>query len=277
LWLRRCVDVTVAVTGATGFVGRHVVADLLDRGIPVRAIGRSTTNLPTHTLLTTVPTRDLFTENVSDLTELVTESSTLIHLAWYAEPGKYLNSLHNLNCLTGTLRLAEAFADTGGRFVGIGTCAEYDSAPGVLTTDTSLIPTTLYAACKASAYMTLLNYFALKDNSFAWCRLFYLHGEGEPEQRLVPYVRRQLAAGEDVLLSRGNQVRDFMDVKDAARMIVDTALSDREGAVNICSGHGITVRELVEEIAAEYGRSDLLRFDAKPDNAFDPPKIVGVP
>jgi dTDP-6-deoxy-L-talose 4-dehydrogenase (NAD+) len=53
--------------------------------------------------------------------------------------------------------------------------------------------------------------------------------------------------------------------------------SERTGPVNICSGHGISVRALAESIADEYGRRDLLRFGARPDNLIDPPCVVGVP
>jgi dTDP-6-deoxy-L-talose 4-dehydrogenase (NAD+) len=59
-------------------------------------------------------------------------------------------------------------------------------------------------------------------------------------------------------------------------MIVDVALSDRQGPVNICSGVPITVRQLAEQIADQYGRRDLLKFGARPDNLFDPPCVVGV-
>jgi len=65
-------------------------------------------------------------------------------------------------------------------------------------------------------------------------------------------------------------------VEEAGRMIADVALGHSEGAVNICSGTPVTVRELAESIADEYGRRDLLRFGARPDNPFDPPKVVGV-
>lgn len=209
--------------------------------------------------------------------ELLAGSQTLIHAAWYAVPGQYLTSPLNLECLTGTLNLARAFAAVGGkRFVGIGSCAEYDPSGGLLTTDTPLAPTTLYAACKASAFQVLRCLLPTEGISFAWCRIFYLYGEGEDERRLVPYIRRQLEAREEVLLTRGDQVRDFLDVKDAARMIVDTALGQQEGAVNICSGNGVTVRQLAERIADEYGQRELLRFGAKPENIFDPPRIVGV-
>jgi nucleoside-diphosphate-sugar epimerase len=112
--------------------------------------------------------------------------------------------------------------------------------------------------------------------SFVWCRVFYLYGEGEDERRLVPYVRRQLAAGQEVLLTRGDQVRDFLDVKDAAGMIADVALGQQQGAVNVCSGQAVSVRQLAERIADEYGRRDLLRFGAKAENVFDPPRVVGV-
>lgn len=182
----------------------------------------------------------------------------------------------NVDCLTGTLNLARAFAAAGGaRFIGVGSCAEYDTTPGVLTTETALAPTTLYAACKASASLTLPH--ILEGVEFAWCRLFYLYGQGEDERRLVPYLRRQLESGQEALLSRGEQIRDFLDVEEAVEQIVDVALSDRQGAVNICSGVGISVRQLAERIADEYGRRDLLRFGAKPDNAFDPPQIIGQP
>lgn len=59
-------------------------------------------------------------------------------------------------------------------------------------------------------------------------------------------------------------------------MIVEAALSDEQGPVNICSGMPITIRQLAEQIADEYGRRDLLKFGARPDNLVDPPCVVGV-
>jgi dTDP-6-deoxy-L-talose 4-dehydrogenase (NAD+) len=222
-------------------------------------------------------TPDLFAEAPGRLEEFLEGSETLVHAAWHAEPGEYLRSPMNLGCLTGTLNLASAFAAVGGkRFVGVGTCFEYDSSPGLMTTDTPLAPSTLYAACKASAFQVLRFFLGAEGMGFAWCRLFYVYGEGEDERRLVPYIRRQLGAGQEVLLSRGDQVRDFLDVKDAARMITDVALGQQQGAVNICSGEAVTVRQLAERIADEYGRRELLRFGARPENIFDPPRVVGV-
>ena len=272
---------TVTLTGATGFVGRQILRRLLELGQSVRVVVRNPDALQT---ITTEPgeleirqTPDLFTESASRLDELLAGTETLVHSAWYAEPGKYLTSPRNLVCLNGTLNLASAFTRVGGRrFVGIGTCAEYDPSAGVLATDTPLDPDTLYAACKASAYLVLRNLLPAQSLDFVWCRLFYLYGEGEDERRLVPYLRAKLAAGEEALLSHGQQVRDFLDVIDAGRTIADVALGHRQGAVNICSGTPTTVRELAERIADEYGRRDLLRFGARADNQFDPPMVVGV-
>ena len=271
---------TVTLTGATGFVGKQILRNLLERGCSVRVLVRDPSRLhsvPTPGALTVVQTPDLFTETTDRLEHLLEGSETLVHAAWHAEPGEYLTSPLNLACLTGTLNLACAFAAAGGkRFVGIGTCAEYDSAAGLMTTDTPLAPSTLYAICKASAFQVLRCFLGTESLGFAWCRLFYLYGEGEDERRLVPYIRKQLRAGQEVLLSRGDQVRDFLDVKDAARMIAGVALGQHQGAVNICSGEAVTIRQLAERIADEYGRRDLLRFGARPENIFDPPRVVGV-
>lgn len=270
---------TVTLTGATGFVGRQILCSLLERGCSVRVIIRDPSRLhsiPAGGALTVVQTPDLFAEASGRLEELLEGSETLVHAAWYAEPGEYLTSPLNLRCLIGTLNLAYAFAAVGGkRFVGVGTCAEYDSSAGLMTTNTPLAPNTLYATCKASAFQVLRSFLGTGGVDFAWCRLFYLFGEGEDERRLVPYIRRQLAAGQEALLSRGDQVRDFLDVKDAARMIAEVALGQQQGAVNICSGEAVTVRQLAERIADEFGRRELLRFGARPENRFDPPRVVG--
>ena len=67
----------------------------------------------------------------------------------------------------------------------------------------------------------------------------------------MPYLRQKLAAGETADLTSGNQIRDFLDVGDAARMLVNATLGSAQGAVNICSGRPITVRQLAEQIADE--------------------------
>ena len=173
--------------------------------------------------------------------------------------------------------MAQACVDAGvRRFVGIGTCAEYDLKQGMLRTDSPLNPQTLYAVCKASTFQILSQLLPATGIGFVWCRLFYLYGEGEDSRRLVPYLHRQLSKGHPVELTSGSQVRDFLDVREAGGIIAEVALGDQQGPVNICSGIPITVRQLAEQVADEYGRRDLLRFGVRPDNLFDPPCVVGV-
>ncbi len=270
---------TVILTGATGFVGRQILRNLLERGCSVRVLVRDPSRLHdirAHRALEIVQTPDLFTEVPDRLEDLLDGSETLVHAAWHVQPGHYTSQL-NLGCLTGTINLACAFAAVRGeRFVGVGTSVEYDTSLGLMTTDTPLAPNTLYGACKASAFQVLQCFLRTEGISFAWCRLFNLYGEGPDELGLVSYIRKQLEARQEVLLTRGDQVRDFLDVKDAARMIADVAMGQQQGAVNICSGEAVTVRQLAERIADDYGRRDLLRFGARPDNIYDPPRVVGL-
>lgn len=268
------------LTGATGFVGRQVLRALGEKDVRVRVVvreGKQGQLEKLEGLESVVTTQDLFAESADWWADVCKDIDTVIHVAWYAEPGKYLQSAKNLDCLMGTLQMAKGAAQAGvKRFIGIGTCFEYDLTGCMLSIDTPLRPRTPYAGAKAAAFMALSQWLPRQGVAFAWCRLFYLHGEGEDERRLVPYLRTKLAAGESAELTHGRQIRDFLEVREAGRMIVETSLSDEQGPVNICSGLPITVRQLAEQIADEYGRRDLLKFGARSDNLIDPDCVVGI-
>ena len=270
----------ILLTGATGFVGRQVLRELGKRNCKVRLIVRDGSQshiAPSNAIDAVIATADLWFESVAWCADVCRDVDSVIHVAWYAEPGQYLQSPKNLECLAGTLRLAQGASQAKvRRFVGIGTCFEYDLSAGYLTVATPLRPSTPYAAAKAAVFMALSQYLPQQGVEFTWCRLFYLYGEGEDERRLVPYLRAKLSAGEPADLSSGTQIRDYLDVREAGRMLVEQALGAGQGPVNICSGTPVTVRELAERIADEYGRRDLLRFGARPDNLVDPPCVVGV-
>lgn len=268
------------LTGATGFVGRQVLRALGEKGVRIRMVVREGNQRQLEKLEgieSIVTTIDLFAESADWWADVCKDIDTVIHVAWYAEPGKYLQSAKNVDCLIGTLHLAKGAAQAGvKRFVGIGTCFEYDLTGGILSVDTPLRPLTPYAGAKAAAFMALSQWLPQQGVAFTWCRLFYLHGEGEDARRLVPYLRTKLAAGEPAELTSGSQIRDFIDVREAGQLIVETSLGREVGPINICSGIPITVRQLAENIADEYGGHDLLRFGARQENITDPPCVVGV-
>jgi len=271
----------VLLTGATGFVGRHILQRLEAQGhfvlLPVRPNWHDRIKI-NASLTQTIEINDLFLENSDWWHNALDGIDTVIHAAWYAEPGLYLTSEKNLECLSGTLQLAKAAAARKvKRFIGLGSCIEYELTEKPLSLDTPLAPTTPYSAAKVAAFYTLREWFAHAGVSFLWCRLFYLYGAGEHPKRLVPYLHERLKNGNVADLSSGSQIRDFINVEQAADMIVDGAFSQVEGAANICTGQGQTVRELAESIADQYGRRDLLNFGARPDNLVDPPCIIGVP
>lgn len=271
----------VLVTGATGFVGRQVVRALSEKGMQFRLVVRAAKMVGAELLANDceiVTSEDLFAESSGWWAEQCEGVDTVIHVAWYAEPGKYLQSSKNMDCLVGSLNLARGAVQAGvKRLISVGTCFEYDLSVGVLSVDTPLKPVTPYAGAKAALYLGLEQWLQTNAVEFAWCRLFYLYGEGEDSRRLVPYLRSKLEKGESAELTSGKQIRDFLNVADAGRMIADVALSDQTGPVNICSGTPITVRQLAVQIADEYGRQDLLNFGTRPDNMVDPPCVVGVP
>lgn len=269
----------ILLTGATGFVGRQVMRALLADGLSVRAVVRkgSRARVENAAAIELLDTPDLFAETAAWWAEACRGIDIVIHVAWYAEPEKYLQAPRNLACLEGTLALARGCVQANvRRFVGIGTCFEYDLSGGLLSVQTPLRPTTPYAGAKAAAFIALSNWLPAQGVAFAWCRLFYLYGEGEDKRRLVPHLRARLAAGQAAELTSGTQIRDYLDVRDAGRMIVEAALGNNDGAINICSGIPVSVRDLAEQIADEYGRRDLLMFGARPDNLLDPPYVLGL-
>jgi UDP-glucose 4-epimerase len=83
-----------------------------------------------------------------------------------------------------------------------------------------------------------------------------------------------LLRGEQAACTEGEQIRDFMHVEDVGDAFAALLDSEVQGAVNIASGSGTRVRELVELIGRIIGRPDLLRFGAIPAPPDDPPVLV---
>jgi nucleoside-diphosphate-sugar epimerase len=271
---------TILLTGASGFVGMQIFKTLSRSNVriaPVVRTGKESIFQNYDSVDKIVRSPDIFKESTDWWTEQCTGVDAVIHAAWYAEPGKYLQSTKNIDCLIGSLNLAKGATRAGvKRFVGIGTCLEYDLSVGLLTKDTQLNPMSPYAGAKAALYMVLSQFLPEQSVDFTWCRLFYLYGEGEDERRLIPYIHNQLSLGKTAELSSGDQIRDFLNVEDAGQIISDISLSNIKGPVNVCSGVPISVRQLAENIADKYGRRDLLKFRSRQENRLFPDSIVGV-
>ena len=223
-------------------------------------------------------TRDLFRSPDEFWVEAFQDVDVFLHMAWYVEPGKYLHSAENLTCMAGTMRLAELAAQAGvKRFVGIGTCFEYDLDVGYLSTSTPLRPNSVYGASKAGTYLALSQFLPRKNVSFVWCRVFYVYGEGEDPRRLAAYVSSRVSAGKLAVIRSGELIRDYMDVKEVGKQIVEVAISEIEDAVNICSGSPITVGEFAQRIATECGKPELLQIGKSSDESDEPICVIGKP
>ncbi|MFZ1058981.1 MAG: NAD-dependent epimerase/dehydratase family protein, partial [Candidatus Rokuibacteriota bacterium] len=248
------------VTGATGFIGSHVLRILVEEGCDVHGLIRPESDLRrVEALLPRVGVvrADLYdTEAITAHLERL-RPDLCVHLAWTTEPGKYLRSLENLKLLEASWKLASRLAEAGcKRLVAAGTCFEYDIDAGYLSEQTPTRPRTLYAAAKVSLALLLEQLQSSTGMEVAWVRLFYQYGPHEDERRLVPSVILSLLQDRPAAVSAGTQVRDFLHVEDVARAISAVARSGLTGPVNVGSGQPVTVREVVATIGALTGRPD---------------------
>jgi nucleoside-diphosphate-sugar epimerase len=264
----------VMVTGGKGFIGRHCLPLLIDKGYEVHAVDVNAAEAGFPDV--TFHTIDLLEPGqVSTLMSQV-RPMCFLHLAWYAVPGKFWTSVENFRWVQASLNLLQAFVSNGGhRVVMAGTCAEYDWRYGFCSEEiTPLLPATPYGAYKHSLQVMLDAFSRQTGLSRAWGRVFFLYGPHEHPERLVSSVIGSVLKGDPALCSHGNQIRDFLYVEDVASAFVNTMDSTVQGPVNIASGRPISLREVIIKIGEKAGRPDLIRLGEKAVSEDEPSLLI---
>jgi nucleoside-diphosphate-sugar epimerase len=268
----------VAVTGAAGFIGRHVLAELETKLVETLALVRPSKENACGNYKCTFVQFDLHNAPYNAY-DLLGRPDVLIHLAW--SDLSNVNSLHHFEQeLPAQYRFLKNFIESGLQtLVVAGSCFEYGMHTGLLSENIDPQPCTAYGFAK-NALRCQLEYLKTECQfNFVWARLFYLYGEGQSESSLLPKIKSAVARGDQLFnMSSGEQLRDYLPVAIAAKYLVSLALAEKDnGIVNVCSGIPISIRELVEGWIKKNGWAIRLNLGYYPDRDYEPKDFWGDP
>ena len=261
------------MTGSTGFIGRHVVESLTDRGHEVVEILRPGRREAARTRTFVEfelesPPRDAF--------ERLGSPEGLIHLAWDGLPN-YGSSHHVESELPRHVELLRTLVGQGlPRIVVAGTCFEYGLREGQIKETDPVAPVTEYARAKTLLHKQLLRLDS--DADIVWARLFYPYGPGQGPQSLYGQFHRACEAGAEFFpMSPGDQLRDYLPVEDMADYLARLAVLRLEGrlVVNVCSGRPIAIRQLVDTWAKKCRSAITLQPGVYPYPVHEPRNAWG--
>lgn len=268
----------IAVTGASGFVGRYVLAELEKHNVEVIAIARpSTKKLLTRANIHWIH-MDI-TQPPADAYEVMGKPDILIHLAWHGLPN--YKSLHHFE-IEQPLQYAfvKLIVANGLKSLLVtGTCLEYGMQSGPLSVHINTCPVTPYGLAKDTLRKQLVH---LQENylfNLIWARLFYVFGEGQSSTSLFPQLKKSVQLGaEHFNMSGGEQLRDYLPIEQVAKKITLLALKKKNNAlINICSGKPQSVRSLVEGWIKENNWNIKLNLGYYPYPDYEPMAFWGVP
>jgi nucleoside-diphosphate-sugar epimerase len=244
----------VLLTGASGFVGSHLLARFLRTGehalavvlrpgAPPRRIGH---------LLKQVEIIEGDLARPEALAEPMRRfgPDLVLHAAWAGPNTKNRDHAQHADHVIHTIELAKLAHATGARhFIGIGSQAEYGAAAVRTDEEQPARPVTLYGTAKLCAGLLAGKLCSTFGIRFAWVRLFAAYGPEEDPAWLIPSMCRALLAGQRPATTPGEQRWDYLYVEDAAEAIHRVAVVPRAtGTFNLGSGRVNTIRKVIEII-----------------------------
>jgi UDP-glucose 4-epimerase len=255
------------VTGATGFIGGHLVRLLLAKADHVAILARSES---ARGRLADVGDRlkviEIASGRVTEARATVVAFSpdAVFHLAWSGVHGRDRDDPRHVETnVRFTLDLLDVAAASGcATFVGLGSQAEYGPHDGVIDESTPFRPISSYGVAKLAVGLLIDNICRAAGMRGVWLRLLSAYGPGDQPDYLIPYLIRELLAGRVPHLSSGEQPHDTLYCEDVAAALRAAALSPRcRGQYVLASAIPITVREIAEtlrglaapEAQLEYG------------------------
>lgn len=266
----------IAISGATGFIGRHVVAELERQSLTPVLICRQSAKIPFSLSRHTIIPIDL-TSNPSGAFDLLGRPDALIHLAWGGLP--HYKSPHHLEVeLPMHIRFLRDLIESGLKHLTVaGTCLEYGMQSGPLNEDAPTRPSNPYALAKNDLRGRLQSLKAYQPFNLVWARLFYMYGEGQSESSLWPQLQKAVAQGLPTFdMSGGEQLRDYLPVSEVATQLVSlTRKGVDTGAINVCSGVPISVRRLVEGWISDNNWKIKLNLGHYPYPEYEPMAFWG--
>ena len=262
----------VLVTGANGYIGTCVVAQLQKRGYNVIACDMDFSNLPDNVEKLAV---NIFDPQL-DIYNLAGQPDCLIHLAW--RNGFQHNADTHLQDLPHHFEFLKKMVEAGCKKVSVmGSMHEVGYWEGAITADAPTNPLSLYGIAKNSLRQAMEVFTKDKDVRFRWLRGYYIYGNDAKSNSVLGKILAADAQGKELFpFTSGKNLYDYISVDELARQIVAASLQEKyTGIINCCSGVPISLAEMAEKFIRGNGLKIKLQYGAFPDRPYDSPGVWG--
>lgn len=262
----------VLVTGAGGYIGRHVVKTLLDMGQDVYAADFSFKGVDERA---NCVSESIFSRE-PDIYERLGKPDVCIHLAW--KDGFVHNSKAHMELLSDHIIFLNNMINAGLPSLSVmGTMHEVGYWEGAITADTPCNPLSQYGIAKNALRQSLMLYTKDKQTAVHWLRAYYITGDAAHASSIFAKIAQAVEDGkQEFPFTMGKNLYDFIDVRELAQQIAVASLqTEYTGVINCCTGNPRSLADRVEEFIQEHNYPIKLKYGAFPDRPYDSPGTWG--